>query len=112
VYKNGVHSLVNNYRRISILTCFTKIFEKSVYTRTTQFLNKYDILSECQYGFRGKHSTTHAVLDFVDKVVNALDKSIHSLGIFLDLSKALDTIDHDILIHKLSHYGIRGVALE
>lgn len=112
VFKKGDSSFVSNYRPISILTCFPKIFEKCVYALTIKFLDKFSILSNSQFGFRSKHSTSHALLDFTDKVSKAIDDSKHTLGIFLDLSKAFDTINHDILLHKLSYYGIRGITLD
>ena len=62
--------------------------------------------------FRAKHSTTHAVIHLIDKVVTAIDNSEHTLGIFLDFLKAFDTLDHSILLQKLNHYGIRGRSLE
>ena len=83
-----------------------------IYARTIKFLNKFHILTNQQFGFRSKHSTIHALLDFIDKVSNAIDDSKHTLGVFLDLSKAFDTIDHQILLYKLSNYGIRGIPLE
>lgn len=112
VFKKGDPNCVNNYRPISILSCFSKIFEKCVYARTIKFLDKFNILSPSQFGFRNQHSTSHALLVFIDKVSKAIDDSKHTLGIFLDLSKAFDTIDHDILLYKLSYYGIRGISLE
>ena len=112
VFKKGDPNCIENYRPISILSCFSKIFEKCVYARTIKYLDKYNILTKSQFGFRSKHSTTHALLDFIDKVSNAIDDSKHTIGIFLDLSKAFDTIDHQILLHKLSFYGIRGIPLE
>ena len=74
------------------------------------FLNKFSIMYEGQFGFRSKHSTTHALLLLTDKIQKAIDNKQYSCGIFLDLSKAFDTVDHSILLAKLYHYGIRGTA--
>ena len=76
------------------------------------FLKNHNVFTNSQFGFRQKHSTIHALLNFVDNVTHAIDNSSHLIGIFLDFSKAFDTINHTILLHKLSHYGIRGKALE
>ena len=73
VFKSGDPNCVNKYRPISISPCFSKIFEKCVYARIIKFLNKFNILFDSQYRFRSKHSTTHAVLNFLDKVSNAID---------------------------------------
>ena len=78
--------------------------------RLTKFVDKNNILSKHQYGFRKNRSTEHAIIDFVDKITKSIDQGKFSVGIFLDLSKAFDTINHKILIQKLEHYGIRGVA--
>jgi hypothetical protein len=112
IHKNGAVDQVSNYRPTSVLTCFSKILERLAYTRISGFLQKHDILSNFQFGFRAKHSTTHAVIHLIDKVVTAIDNSEHTLGIFLDFSKAFDTLDHSILLQKLNHYGIRGRSLE
>ena len=93
-----------NYRPISLLPCFSKILERIV-------ANRLNILCDSQYGFRANYSTQMALLDLIDKLSSSLDKSNHAIVIFLDLSKAFDTVDHDILISKLNRYGIRGVAL-
>ena len=110
IFKSNDEDKFENYRPISVLNCFAKLLEKLISERLTKFIDKNDILSKHQYGFRKNRSTELAILDFVNKITKAIDEGKFSVGIFLDLSKAFDTLNHKILIRKLEHYGIRGDA--
>ena len=112
LFKTGDRSLFTNYRPVSILPSFSKFLEKVVYSRLYNYLCKLEILCDNQFGFRKNHSTSLALIDLYEKVSLALDRKEHAVGIFLDLSKAFDTVDHNILLDKLKHYGIRGMALD
>ena len=101
IFKSDNASLVQNYRPISILPAISKIFERAVYNRIFQFLVDNDLLYKHQYGFRPGHSTSHALTNFVTKAASAIDCHKYLAGIFLDLSKAFDTLDHAILLSKL-----------
>ena len=102
-----MHSL-----KISLLSIFDKIMEKLVHKRLMNYLTKLSTIYEGQFGFHTNHSTTHALLLITDKIQRAIDDGHYSCGIFLDLSKAFDTVNHGILLKKLKYYGIRGIALE
>ena len=103
IHKKGDPLDISNYRPISLLSSISKVLEKIIHKRTIRFLKNLDIFSDSQFGFRQKHSTTHAILYFIDHIASAIDDHLHTLGIFLDLSKAFDTIDYEILLYKLSH---------
>ena len=111
VYKNkGSKTSFDNYRPISLLPVFSKIIEKLIYNKVFEFLVRYQILFETQYGFRKQRNTTHATLDFVKTIEEAIESNEYAIGVFCDLSKAFDTLNHEILLRKLDHYGIRGKA--
>ena len=104
-------SLLTNYRPISLLPSISKILEKIIHKRLYFFLQVNDLLIPNQSGFRKGHSTDLAIIQLLDKITKSFVNKEHLIGIFMDLSKAFDTIDHDILIYKLKRYGIRGLAL-
>ena len=110
VYKKGKRYEANNYRPISLLSIFGKLLEKLLCRRVMKFLNVNNMLFQFQYGFRKLHSTTLALIEFTDSVRRFLDDGNYVIGIFVDLTKAFDTVDHEILLYKLDRYGIRGHA--
>ena len=112
IFKSGDKTQLTNYRPISVLIFFSKIFEKTMYNHLIKFINKNKILYKYQFGFRKSHSTNHAIISLVEKVNNALDSGNVLVGVFLDLKKAFDTVDHKILLGKLFKYGIRGEILK
>ena len=111
IYKSGDKQLLTNYRPISLLSQFSKIIEKLFVERLDKFIDKHHLLSKHQYGFRTNRSTTMAVVELVENISTSINKNEYMVGVFIDLQKAFDTIDHNILLKKLYRYGIRGIAL-
>ena len=109
--KAGDPLLATNYRPISLLTSISKIFEKNIFNQLTNYLSLNNILTDSQYGFRKNHSTQSAALELIDRLMISMDKGKTLLAIFLDFSKAFDTLDHEILLYKLKYYGIKDKDL-
>lgn len=112
VYKKGDKKDVNNYRQVSVLPAFSKVYEKAVSCRLASFLDNNNLLTDYQHGFRQNRSTETALIQFTSHLYNYLDTKFHVAGVFLDLSRAFDSLDHQILLDKLNNVGIRGVPLQ
>jgi len=111
IYKKDDPFQFSNYRPISVLPCLSKILERLVYNRLYNYLTHHHLLLDNQFGFRSKHSTDMAIAHLTQSISESLDKKFPTIGVFIDLSKAFDTINHEILITKLSNYGVRGTTL-
>ena len=108
LFKKGDKNLYDNYRGISLLTSISKIFEINLKQQLLSFLSKNNILSNSQHGFTESRSTESALCEFQLTLVDAIDKNLHALGLFVDFSRAFDRVNHEILLSKLDRYGIRG----
>lgn len=109
IYKGGDRHSVSNYRPISVLTTLSKILEKILNSRLTKYLDKYSIISDNQFGFRSRKSTEDAVMALTSSIISNFDSKLKTIGIFLDLSKAFDTVSVPILLKKLECIGVRGL---
>ena len=110
MYKKGDRNDVTNYRPISLLTSFSKVFEKMIYGILLQHVTINNISVEEQFGFRTSSSTDKASYKLIDEILNALNNRMMVGGIFCDLQKAFDCVNHNILLTKLEFYGITGIA--
>jgi hypothetical protein len=111
LYKKESHHILKNYRPISLLPVFSKIFEKVVFTQLYDYFHYHKLLYSSQYGYRKEHSTEQACIELVDRLINILDNNKFPLTIFIDLTKAFDTLDHQILLYKLQYYGVHRNCL-
>ena len=107
IFKKGDY-----YQPISLLPAISKIFERIIYDQLYAYFDNNNILSKEQYGFRTKHSTELAAVKLVDYIKNEIDVKYTPVNIYIDLSKAFDTLNFDILLHKLHYYGVTGVSFE
>ena len=112
IFKGGERDKINNYRPICSLSPLSKIIEKVIANRMTNYLEDFDILSKTQFGFRKNMGTETALLNYIDNIQNQLNNYKYTISIFMDLSKAFDVISHDILENKLNHYGFKGIFLK
>ena len=110
VHKSGEYC-VQNYRPITVCSSVSKILEKVVRERVMRYLDRHKILNNSQFGFRSKHSTNHAVINLTESTLDALESKLEVGGVFLDIAKAFDCVNHDILLRKLEYYGFRGATL-
>ena len=112
IFKSGDEMVFSNYRPVSVLPVFSKLLERLMYNRLISFINENKLLYDYQFGFQKGKSTYMAMVMLIDKISDALDRGDCVIGVFLDFSKAFDTVDHKILLQKLKIYGIKNVPLQ
>ena len=112
LHKKGASDNLSNYRPISLLSIFSKIFEKIMCKRLYKFLEINEILHPLQFGFCKNHSTSHTLISMTETIKKTIDNGQFGCGTFMDLKKAFDTVNHSVLLKQLDHYGVRGIPLQ
>ena len=113
IFKKGESSLLINYRPISLIPCtISKIFERIIHNQMYDHLNDNNLLAKQHYGFRRLHSTEYATVNLIDHVSKRMESGNIPCNLYMDLSKAFDTLSFDILIYKLRYYGFSGIELK
>ena len=110
IFKSGDKSQINDYNPISVLSQFSKIVKNLFCKRLRTYIDKHVLLSDNQYGLRSNRSTSLALLELVEKITNSIDDGKYIIGIFIDIKKAFDTIEYNILLQKPQFFEVMGVA--
>ena len=112
IYKKGDRVFLENYRPISLLPTISKIFERVIHDQLYDYFNSNNLLATQQYGFRPQHSTEYAAVKLVDHTSSEMENQKIPTAVFIDLSKAFDTLSYDILLYKLKYYGVTGTEFK